>query len=182
VQFLCREVGDRLKINKLKDNSGSAMLLAIFVLTLVTVAIIMFSTSIGNQIKSTMKTDESIEKKYESEGYIEESLGEFIESINVTNVTKTENGITTTIGYKIKYNDSIEDMTVETIFDSSNRLPGKEGISVKPNTYVDFKLTIEKENDEWDSVGEKYKYKEKYKIESIPYEVKMMNYHIKCNT
>ncbi|MGL4911776.1 MAG: hypothetical protein ACRC3Y_05015 [Romboutsia sp.] len=72
-----------MKFNKLKDESGSAMLLAIFLLVLVSIVIISFSSQVGNQIKSTMRADENIQEKYNMESYIEEAIADFIESINI---------------------------------------------------------------------------------------------------
>lgn len=59
------------------------MLLAIFLIVLVSIVIISFSTQVGNQIKSTMKADKDIQEKYNAESEIEEGIAEFIEIIEV---------------------------------------------------------------------------------------------------
>lgn len=78
--------GDKLKMNKFKDNSGSAMTLAIFIMIIISIVIISFTFQVGNQLKSTIKSDERIQDKYDEESNIESGIAKFIESINVKKV------------------------------------------------------------------------------------------------
>lgn len=151
---------------KLKNNSGSAMLLVIFMLALVTLLITIFTNSISNQMKSTLRAEENLEKKYETEGYIEEALAEFIESIEVNTVATQKISTEKTIGYRIAYRNNIEGVSVEVKYDEESKINGESGIVVKPNTNIDFILIINKESKDIDSSGKKYKYNERYKMES----------------
>lgn len=72
-----------MKLRKMKDESGSTMLLAIFLIVIVSIMIISFSVQVGNQINSTINADEGIQQKYDAESKIEDSIAKFIEGINV---------------------------------------------------------------------------------------------------
>lgn len=51
-------------MKKLKNESGSALSFAIFLLILVSIVMISFSTQVGNQVKSTMNLNKDIQEKY----------------------------------------------------------------------------------------------------------------------
>lgn len=70
-----------MKVNKLRNESGSAMLLVILAMALVSIMMISFSTQVGNQIKSTIKADENMSDKYLAEGKVESELGDVIKDI-----------------------------------------------------------------------------------------------------
>lgn len=70
--------------NKLKSNEGSSMVLAIIAMVLVTLLIGTIGMQLNNQIKFNSKTETYIQSKYESQGGIENGIGEFINSIEVT--------------------------------------------------------------------------------------------------
>lgn len=96
------------------------MLLAIFLIVIVSIMIISFSVQVGNQIKSTMKADEGIQAKYDAESKIENSISKFIEGISVlymddiyidTGKKDDKDGKTIyeqCIYYKVQYTNSIE--------------------------------------------------------------------------
>lgn len=108
-----------MKFKKLKDESGSTMILAIFLVVLVSIVIISFSMQVGNQIKSTVKANEDIQEKYDAESEIENGISKFIEGIKVVFMddiykdtgTKDQNGkkiYEQYIYYKVEHTDSIE--------------------------------------------------------------------------
>lgn len=116
-------------LKKLRNNKGSAMLLAIFVMVLITMVMLLFTTQIGNQIKSTMRNRNKMANKYKVEAEIETHLANVIESINVEKVKVIDDkgtpGVWKLDHYEIKYNDK----TIKII-------------NVKPNEKTEFKLNI----------------------------------------
>lgn len=84
-------------MKKLKNNSGSVLVLALFLMVLVSTIIVSFSNQVSNQIKSTINLDKDMQKMYNTESKIEECIAEFIKSINLNlendnyNINYTEN-------------------------------------------------------------------------------------------
>ncbi|CEH32649.1 Hypothetical protein RLITU_0035 [Romboutsia lituseburensis] len=163
MQFICREVGGILK--KLKDNSGSTMVLAIFIMAIVTIITISFLIQSGNQVKSTLKLEESLKKKYQVEGQIEEELAKFLSNIKI-NTIKYDINKTEKIGYKIEYNKDSLTYINPVVKESDKIDKGDNYISVKENSNLDFELTIVKANENIDSNGKEFKYDDSYKIKS----------------
>lgn len=163
MQFICRGVGKILK--KLKDNSGSTMVLAIFIMAIVTIITISFLIQSGNQVKSTLKFEESLKKKYQVEGKIEEQLAKFLSTIKINTIKYDINKIEK-IGYKIEYNkDSLT--SVNPVVKESDKIDkGDNYISVKENSDLDFELTMVKQNENIDSNGKEFKYDDCYTIKS----------------
>lgn len=163
MQFICREVGKILK--KLKDNSGSTMVLAIFIMAIVTIITISFLIQSGNQVKSTLKFEESLKKKYQVEGKIEEQLAKFLSTIKINTIKYDINKIEK-IGYKIEYTkDSLT--SVNPVVKESDKIDkGDNYISVKENSDLDFELTMVKQNENIDSNGKEFKYDDCYTIKS----------------
>ena len=163
MQFICREVGGILK--QLKDNSGSTMVLAIFIMAIVTIITISFLIQSGNQVKSTLKLEESLKKKYQVEGQIEEELAKFLSNIKI-NTIKYDINKTEKIGYKIEYNKDSLTYINPVVKESDKIDKGDNYISVKENSNLDFELTIVKANENIDSNGKEFKYDDSYKIKS----------------
>lgn len=163
MQFICREVGGILK--KLKDNSGSTMVLAIFIMAIVTIITISFLIQSGNQVKSTLKLEESLKKKYQVEGQIEEELAKFLSNIKI-NTIKYDINKTEKIGYKIEYNKDSLTYINPVVKESDKIDKGDNYISVKENSNLDFELTIVKANENIDNNGKEFKYDDSYKIKS----------------
>ena len=90
-------------MKKLKSESGSAMILALFLMILVSIVMISFSNQVANQIRSTINLDKDMEKMYNTESKIEECIEAFIKSIDI----KLENN-----NYNIGYTGLIEDIKV----------------------------------------------------------------------
>lgn len=69
-------------INKLKNQKGSAMQIAIIAIVLVGIGGAMITSMVINQIKSTHKASQTLDLKYDTEAGIEEVIGDFIDKIN----------------------------------------------------------------------------------------------------
>lgn len=152
-------------MKKLKDNSGSTMVLAIFIMAIVTIITISFLIQSGNQVKSTLKLEESLKKKYQVEGQIEEELAKFLSNIKI-NTIKYDINKTEKIGYKIEYNKDSLTYINPVVKESDKIDKGDNYISVKENSNLDFELTIVKANENIDNNGKEFKYDDSYKIKS----------------
>ncbi|WP_366945747.1 hypothetical protein, partial [uncultured Clostridium sp.] len=68
-------------MKKLKNESGSALILALFVMILVSIIIVSFSNQVVNQMKSTINLDKDMQEMYNVESEIEELIADFIKNI-----------------------------------------------------------------------------------------------------
>ena len=68
-------------INKLKDKNGSAMVLAIILMLVISVVIVMFSSQISNGFKVTSRNYEDLKVKYILEAGIEHAIGKVCTNI-----------------------------------------------------------------------------------------------------
>ncbi len=75
-----------MKKNKLKSENGSAMVLAIIVIVLASLAMLILTKQVINQINLTHKTNTSIDKDYVKQGNIERGIGDFISKIKVKDI------------------------------------------------------------------------------------------------
>lgn len=71
-------------MKKLKNDSGSAMILALFLMILVSIVMISFSNQVANQVKSTMNLNKDRQEMYDRESEIEEFIENFIKNIEVS--------------------------------------------------------------------------------------------------
>ena len=71
-------------LKKLKSESGSAMILALFLMILVSIVMISFSNQVANQVKSTMNLNKDRQEMYDRESEIEEFIENFIKNIEVS--------------------------------------------------------------------------------------------------
>lgn len=109
-----------IKLNKLKNNTGSALILSIMLMLIVSVVIIMFSSQILNVFKTTSKNYNYLKVKYELEAGLEEAIAEV--------VTKLENQYTDLVRGKdivenssytyLKTEDKILNISIPEINDS----------------------------------------------------------------
>ncbi|CEQ32175.1 Uncharacterised protein [[Clostridium] sordellii] len=88
---------------KLKDDKGSAMILAIIVIVLASIVILMLSKQIVSQIKTSKNTQKSIQADYNVQGNIEQAIGSFIERVSISDNGK-ENQLSS--DSKLKYEAS----------------------------------------------------------------------------
>ena len=88
---------------KLKDDKGSAMILAIIVIVLASIIILMLSKQIVSQIKTSKNTQNSIQADYNVQGNIEQAIGNFIERVSISDNGK-ENQLSS--DSKLKYEAS----------------------------------------------------------------------------
>lgn len=88
---------------KLKDDKGSAMILAIIVIVLASIIILMLSKQIVSQIKTSKNTQNSIQADYNVQGNIEQAIGSFIERVSISDNGK-ENQLSS--DSKLKYEAS----------------------------------------------------------------------------
>lgn len=70
-------------MKKLKSESGSALILALFIMILVSIIIVSFSNQVANQIRSTINLDKDIQEMYDAESNIEKCIKDFIEGIEI---------------------------------------------------------------------------------------------------
>jgi hypothetical protein len=70
-------------IKKCKDNSGSALILVIFAMIIVTIAMFILTKQVSNQVASNKHNEEKIEGKYAAEAGIETAISEAMKSIEV---------------------------------------------------------------------------------------------------
>lgn len=65
-----------MKLNKkIRNNKGSAMILAIIVMFLVSIAIMMFSSQVSNVIRTNMRSQRDMQAKYNLESGVENMIG-----------------------------------------------------------------------------------------------------------
>lgn len=88
---------------KLKDDKGSAMILAIIVIVLASIIILMLSKQIVSQIKTSKNAQNSIQADYNVQGNIEQAIGSFIERVSISDNGK-ENQLSS--DSKLKYEAS----------------------------------------------------------------------------
>lgn len=86
-------------MKKLKNESGSALILALFLMILVSILIISFSNQVANQIRSTINLDKDMQEMYEVESNIEKFIKYFIEGISIDYNEEIKD-------YEIKYKTS----------------------------------------------------------------------------
>ncbi len=70
-------------IKKCKDNSGSALILVIFAMIIVTIVMFILTKQVSNQVSSNKHNEEKIESKYAAEAGIETAISEAMKSIEV---------------------------------------------------------------------------------------------------
>ena len=70
-------------MKKLKSESGSALILALFLMILVSIIIVSFSNQVVNQVKSTINLNDDMQEMYNAESDIEELIADFIKNIDV---------------------------------------------------------------------------------------------------
>lgn len=75
-------------MNKLKNQKGSAMQVAIIAIVLVGIGGAMITSMVINQIKSTHKASQTLDLKYDTEAGVEEVIGDFIDKINAKGFKK----------------------------------------------------------------------------------------------
>ncbi|WP_286316517.1 pilus assembly PilX N-terminal domain-containing protein [Romboutsia ilealis] len=117
-------------MKKLKNESGSALILALFVMILVSIIIVSFSNQVVNQMKSTINLYKDMQEMYEAESDIEELIADFIKNIDVKSEYLNYRPYIDFGNYKLYYNNYNEDPNVDVE-------PQKEG-----NNSVNFIITI----------------------------------------
>lgn len=133
-------------MRKLKNESGSALILALFVMILVSIIIVSFSNQVVNQMKSTINLNDDMQEMYNVESDIEELIAEFIKNIDVKSEYLNYMPYIDFGNYKLYYSNYNEDPNVDVE-------PQKEG-----NNSVNFIITI-KVKDEANKVTEESKIK-----------------------
>lgn len=137
-------------INKLERDTGSSMAIVILAMAIVTIAILSFTIQVGNQLKSTTKNQESLQKKYNAESTIEDIISEFIKSIDIY-----KEGESYKINYKVWNNNEIPNFRINI-----------ETIKKEIDNSTKFALNIKEIKEDLDSLiyvkvsnigGEKYK-------------------------
>lgn len=143
-------------MKKLKSESGSAMILALFLMILVSIVMISFSNQVANQIRSTINLNENMQKRYDIESKIEECISDFIKSINLENnsMRYTKPSDKYVIEYKDKNKNTIKSIVeiktmVEIKFIGSNQNPPQNNpIQISSDTKsIGFKLEVKEIND-----------------------------------
>ncbi|WP_303005588.1 pilus assembly PilX N-terminal domain-containing protein [Romboutsia ilealis] len=117
-------------MKKLKNESGSALILALFVMILVSIIIVSFSNQVVNQMKSTINLNDDMQEMYNVESDIEELIADFIKNIDVKSEYLNYRPYIDFGNYKLYYNNYNEDPNVDVE-------PQKEG-----NNSVNFIITI----------------------------------------
>lgn len=117
-------------MKKLKSESGSALILALFIMILVSIIIVSFSNQVANQIRSTINLDRDMQEMYNVESEIEELIADFIKNIDVKSEYLNYMPYIDFGNYKLYYNNYNEDPNVDVE-------PQKEG-----NNSVNFIITI----------------------------------------
>ncbi len=75
-------------IKKCKDNSGSALILVIFAMIIVTIAMFILTKQVSNQVSSNKHNEEKIESKYAAEAGVETAISEAMKSIEVHEIAE----------------------------------------------------------------------------------------------
>ena len=117
-------------MKKLKSESGSALILALFLMILVSIIIVSFSNQVVNQVKSTINLNDDMQEMYNVESDIEELIADFIKNIDVKSEYLNYRPYIDFGNYKLYYNNYNEDPNVDVE-------PQKEG-----NNSVNFIITI----------------------------------------
>ena len=132
-------------MKKLKNNSGSALILALFLMILVSIIIVSFSNQVSNQIRSTINLDEDMEKMYNTESKIEECIAEFIQSINFNLENDTYN-----IDYKEYLTKEVKDE--DKIINTVNMTTNPQEKKIPSNTKsITIQLNITEDSTDLDS-------------------------------
>ena len=132
-------------LKKLKSESGSAMILALFLMILVSIVMISFSNQVANQIRSTINLDKDIQEMYSVESDIEECIADFIQNIEI----KSKDAVDIPAGkscidcgsYKLYYKNNYDINDFNIIIDNQNEVDSNNNI-VK----VNFIITVQEKD------------------------------------
>ena len=97
-------------MKKLKNESGSVLILALFIMILVSIIIVSFSNQVANQIRSTINLDKDMQEMYNVESEIEELIADFIKNIDVKSEYLNYMPYIDFGNYKLYYNNYNEDV------------------------------------------------------------------------
>ena len=75
-------------IKKCKDNSGSALILVIFAMIIVTIVMFILTKQVSNQVSSNKHNEEKLESKYAAEAGVETAISEAMKSIEVNEIAE----------------------------------------------------------------------------------------------
>ncbi|MFR4163909.1 MAG: hypothetical protein ACLT0R_14950 [Paraclostridium sordellii] len=123
---------------KLKDDKGSAMILAIIVIVLASIIILMLSKQIVSQIKTSKNTQNSIQADYNVQGNIEQAIGSFIERVSISDNGK-ENQLSSDSKLKYEASQSIvysitrdvkANLLEALLINKQVRMPDKDGNNI----------------------------------------------------
>ena len=125
---------------KLKDDKGSAMILAIIVIVLASIIILMLSKQIVSQIKTSKNTKNSIQADYNVQGNIEQAIGSFIERVSISDNGK-ENQLSSDSKLKYEASQSIvyritrdvkANLLEALLINKQVKMPDKDGNNINP--------------------------------------------------
>ena len=125
---------------KLKDDKGSAMILAIIVIVLASIVILMLSKQIVSQIKTSKNTKNSIQADYNVQGNIEQAIGSFIERVSISDNGK-ENQLSSDSKLKYEASQSIvyritrdvkANLLEALLINKQVKMPDKDGNNINP--------------------------------------------------
>ncbi|CEK36430.1 hypothetical protein UMC2_33001 [[Clostridium] sordellii] len=125
---------------KLKDDKGSAMILAIIVIVLASIVILMLSKQIVSQIKTSKNTQNSIQADYNVQGNIEQAIGSFIERVSISDNGK-ENQLSSDSKLKYEASQSIvyritrdvkANLLEALLINKQVKMPDKDGNNINP--------------------------------------------------
>ncbi|CEK36713.1 hypothetical protein [Paraclostridium sordellii] len=125
---------------KLKDDKGSAMILAIIVIVLASIIILMLSKQIVSQIKTSKNTQNSIQADYNVQGNIEQAIGNFIERVSISDNGK-ENQLSSDSKLKYEASQSIvyritrdvkANLLEALLINKQVKMPDKDGNNINP--------------------------------------------------
>lgn len=125
---------------KLKDDKGSAMILAIIVIVLASIIILMLSKQIVSQIKTSKNTQNSIQADYNVQGNIEQAIGSFIERVSISDNGK-ENQLSSDSKLKYEASQSIvyritrdvkANLLEALLINKQVKMPDKDGNNINP--------------------------------------------------
>ena len=92
-------------MKKLKNESGSALILALFLMVLVSIIIVSFSNQVANQIRSTINLDKDMQEMYDVESNIERFIADFIRNIDVKSEYLNDKSYIDCGNYKLYYSN-----------------------------------------------------------------------------
>ena len=132
-------------MKKLKNESGSALLFALFLMILVSILIVSFSNQVANQIRSTINLDKDIQEMYSVESDIEECIADFIQNIEI----KSKDAVDIPAGkscidfgnYKLYYKNNYDINDFNIIIENQNEVDSNNNI-VK----VNFIITVQEKD------------------------------------